>query len=112
MGDNEVKRLRDILSAKQGILMVLVIQALICFGCESKNPFEQSGDTLIKSYKNTQQFGDRTSLQNLQESIKAFSAAHGRYPNDLKELEEFTGVTLDSSKYEYDPSTGTMTQRE
>lgn len=92
--------------------MVLVIQAIICFGCESKNPLEQSGDTLIKSYKNTQQFGDKTSLQNLQESIKAFSAAHGRYPNDLKELGDSTGMTLDSSKYEYDPSTGKITQRE
>jgi hypothetical protein len=100
------------LSVKRASVIVPAILSVIVFACESKNSLEQSGDTLIKTYKNTQQFGDKTSLQNLQESIKAFSAAHGRYPNDLKELEEFTGVTLDSSKYEYDPLTGKMTQRE
>ena len=106
-----MKRLRTILSVKRTIVMVLVIQAVICFGCESKNPVEQYGDTLIKSYKNTQQVGDRTSLQNLKESINAFNAAHGRYPNDLKELAEFTGIALDSTKYEYDPSTGKIVQK-
>ena len=107
-----MRKLRNILSAKHAIVTALVIQGTVYLGCESKNPLEQSGDTLIKAYKNTQQFGDRTSLQNLQESIKAFSAARGRYPNDLKEMEEFTGVTLDSSKYEYDPSTGKIAQRQ
>ena len=99
------------LSAKRASVIVLTI-LFIVLGCESRNYLEQPGDTLIKSYKNTQQFGDKTSLQNLQESIKAFSVAHGRYPNNLKELEEFTGVTLDSSKYEYDPLTGKIIQRE
>ena len=100
------------LSAKRANVIVPAILSIIVLGCESRNSLEQPRDTLIKSYKNTQQFGDKTSLQNLQESIKAFSAAHGRYPNDLKELEEFTGVTLDSSKYEYDPLTGKIIQRE
>jgi len=99
------------LSAKRASVIVLTILSIV-LGCESRNSLEQPGDTLIKSYKNTQQFGDKTSLQNLQESIKAFSVAHGRYPNNLKELEEFTGVTLDSSKYEYDPLTGKIIQRE
>lgn len=112
MGDNDVKKLWNLPSGKHTIVMVLVVQAMIGFGCESRNTLEQSGDTLIKTYKNTQQFGDKTSLQNLRESIKAFHAAHERYPIDLKELEGFTGVTLDSSKYEYDPSTGKITQRE
>jgi hypothetical protein len=94
------------------MVMVLVIHAVIGVGCENKNSLEQSGDTLIKTYKNTEQFGDKTSLQNLQESIKAFSAAHGRYPNGLKELEEFTGVALDSSTYEYDQSAGKIAQRQ
>ena len=100
------------LSVKRASVIVPAILSVIVFACESKNSLEQSGDTLIKTYKNTQQFGDKTSLQNLQESIKAFSVAHGRYPNNLKELEEFTGVTLDSSKYEYDPLTGKIIQRE
>ena len=100
------------MSAKQVIAMVLVILAIIGFGCESKNTLEQSGNTLIKTYKNTQKFGDKTSLQNVQEAIKTFYGANGRYPRDLGELEGFTGVTLDSSKYEYDPSTGKIAQKE
>ena len=94
------------------ILGVLMSLAMSMPACESKNTLEQSGNTLIKSYKNTQQFGDKTSLQNLQESTKAFSAAQGRFPRDLGELEEFTGVKLDSSKYEYDPLTGNITHKE
>jgi hypothetical protein len=99
------------LSARHAGRIVFVILAIIGFGCESKNSLEQPGDTLIKTYENTQQFGDKTSLQNLQESIRAFSAAHNRFPADLRELEGFTGVTLDNSKYEYDPLTGKITQK-
>jgi len=100
------------LSAKRANVIVPAILSIIVLGCESRNSLEQPRDTLIKSYKNTQQFGDRTSLQNLQESIKAFSVANNRFPRDLGELEGFTGVTLDSSKYEYDPLTGKIIQRE
>jgi hypothetical protein len=92
--------------------VILIGLTIIFASCKDKNPVEQYGDTLIKTYKNTQQFGDRTSLQNLQESTKAFHAANGRYPNDLKELEGFTGTALDSNKYEYDPSRGTITQKQ
>lgn len=93
-------------------LSALIGLIIFVISCESKNPVEQYGDALIKTYKDTQQFGAKTTVKNLQESIKAFYAANGRYPNDLKELEDFTGITLDSSKYEYDPSKGTITQKE
>ena len=100
------------LSAERASIIVPLILSSIVIGCEDRNSLEKSGDTLIMSYKNTQQFGDKISLQNLQESIKAFSVAHNRFPRDLKELEGFTGVTLDSSRYEYDPLTGRITQKE
>jgi len=100
------------MSAKQVIVMVFVILAIISFGCESKNTLEQSGNTLIKTYKNTQKFGDKTSLQNVQEAMRTFYVANGRYPRDLGEFEGFTGVALDSSKYEYDPASGKITQKE
>ena len=85
---------------------------LLFVSCKSKNPAEQYGNTLIKSYKNTQQFGEKTSVQNLQGSINGFYAANGRYPKDLKELSEFSGVELDSPKYDYDPSTGIIRQKQ
>ena len=112
MGKNDVERLQRALSAKRASVIVPVILSISLLACESKNSLEQSGDTLIKTYKNTQQFGDKTSLHNLQESIKAFFVANNRFPRDLGEVEEFTGVTLDSRKYEYDPSTGKIAQKE
>jgi len=92
--------------------MVLAIQVIIGLGCESRSTVEQSSDTLIKAYTNTQQLADKASLQNLRESIRAFSAAYGRFPSDLKELGEFTGVTMDGNRYEYNPSTGRIAQKE
>jgi len=71
-----------------------------------KNPVEEYGDTVIKTYKGTQQFGKEVNLKQLQESTKTFHVAHGRYPKDLKEIRDFTGLKLDDDKYDYDPSTG------
>ncbi len=98
-------------SLKRVRLFLLLCFAALFFSCKDKNPVEQYDNTHIKTYKDSQQFGEKTTVRNLQESIRAFYAANGRYPNDLKELEDFTGVLLDSSKYDYDPATGVITQR-
>ena len=98
---------------------VKTLQLFLLFGlmalsmsCESRNQTAQYGNRLIKTYKDTQKFGDRTSVQSLQESIRAFQASNGRYPNDLKELEDFAGIPLDRSKYAYDPLTGIISPQE
>ncbi|MDH5201986.1 MAG: hypothetical protein OEZ31_09215 [Nitrospirota bacterium] len=88
---------------------LLLLLFLVCFTLtftSCKNPVEEYGDTVIKTYKGTQQFGKEVSLKQLQESIKAFHAAHGRYPKDLEEIRNFTGLNLDGDKYDYDPSLG------
>ena len=79
---------------------------------ESRNPVEKYGDDVMKAYKGTQQFGKQMDVKNLQDAIRSFQVMNGRYPNDLKELEHFAGTPLDSSKYEYDPSAGTIKGRE
>lgn len=86
------------------LLLFLVYFIFVFFSC--KNPVEEYGDTVIKTYKGTQQFGRDIDIKQLQESIKTFHVAHGRYPKDLKEIRDFTGLKLDDDKYDYDPSTG------
>ena len=92
--------------------MLFLGLVLLCLSCEHKNPSEQFGNTLIKTYRESQKTGEKASTHNLQESVKAFQAANGRYPNDLKELGDFAGTTLDSSKYTYDPITGIISPKE
>ncbi len=94
------------------LLFIFVVLVFAFVSCDSKNPVQEYGDTVIKGYKSSQKVGSRASVKNLQDSISGFQAANGRYPNDLKELESFTGVSLDESKYDYNPSTGIITAKE
>ena len=98
--------MEKILKVKLPLLLFLVCFTFTFASC--KNPVEEYGDTVIKTYKGTQQFGKEVELKQLQESIKAFNAAHSRYPKDLEEISDFTGITLDDGKYDYDPSTGVI----
>ena len=79
--------------------------------CE-RNPVEEYGKGVTGAYKGAQKVEERTSIQNLQESIRAFHAANGRYPNDLKELSDFAGLSLEESTYSYSPSDGTIRRKE
>lgn len=90
----------------------LIVVMGSCASCDSKNPVEQYGDTVIKSYKNTQKTMSGVEIQKLQESIRTFQSMNGRFPNDLKELSDFVGSPLDSNRYHYDPSTGTIAAKE
>lgn len=92
-------------------LIVTLTALAVLSSCESKNPVEQYGDDVTKAYKGTQQFGSQMDVKNIQDAIRSFQVMNGRYPNDLKEIEHFTGTPLDGSKYEYDPSTGTLAAR-
>lgn len=79
---------------------------------ESRNPVEKYGDDVTRAYKGTQQFGIQMDIKNLQDAIRSFQTMNNRYPNDLAELGHFTGAPLDSSKYDYDPATGTIKARQ
>ncbi|MGD1076269.1 MAG: hypothetical protein ABR903_09390 [Thermodesulfovibrionales bacterium] len=97
----------------KAFLCVLLLGLVsVLASCDTKNPVEQYGTSAVKAYKNTQQLGGKADIHNLQEAIKAFHAANDRYPKDLKELGDFTGSPLDGSKYDYDPSQGTIRQKE
>ena len=92
------------------LFLALAGLVLIC-SCESKNPVEQYGDDVTGAYKSTERFVGQINLQSLQEAVRSFHAMNGRYPNDLSELEHFVGTALDPARYDYNPSTGTITAK-
>ena len=96
--------------------MILPLIVLILASCESKsptvsesrNPVEKYGDDVTRAYTGTQRFAGQVDLKSLQDAIRSFHAMNGRYPHDLDELAHFTGAPLDSGKYDYDASAGTI----
>jgi len=93
------------------LLFMIVACAAVFFSCEGKNPVEQYGNDVTRAYKQAGQSAEQASVKNLQDAIRSFQTMNGRYPNDLKELEQFAGTHLDSSKYEYDHSSGSISAR-
>ena len=73
---------------------------------------KQYGNTLTRSYQSAQKVDKDLNVQQVRKSILDFSAANGRYPADLGELSSFSGLTLASDKYAYDPATGTLTEKQ
>jgi len=98
-------------------LLLLLISLLSCESKitgenKSKNPVEQYGDDVTRAYTGTQRFARQIDVKNLQDAIRSFHVMNGRYPRDLAEVEHFAGTPLDSSKYDYDPSAGTIKEKE
>ena len=97
---------------KGKFLLYLLFFILFFVACDDhKNPAKRYGDTAVDTYQNVKKFGAEVSLQRLQESIKAFNAVNGRYPKDIEELENFSGIKLGNDRYQYDPSTGVINYR-
>jgi len=92
-------------------LVVSFILLCVLSCSDEKNPVQQYGNTLTQSYKNTKKFDKDLNVEQVQKSILEFNAANGRYPTDLSELTSFSGLTLKSDQYEYDPATGTLTEK-
>lgn len=91
-------------------LLPAVLLSIIPLSCkDTPNPVEKYGVTVVDKYKSTQEFGDRVSLQRLQQAVTTFRLTNGRFPEDLQELENYVGETLDANKYAYDPASGKIT---
>ena len=86
---------------------------LVLTSCsDEKNPVQQYGNTLTQSYKNAQQVDSRVNILQIRKSIQEFYTANDRYPADLNELSGFNGITLKGDKFEYDPATGTLMEKQ
>ncbi len=75
------------------------------------NPAQQYGNTMTQSLKSAKDTAGKVNIAEVRKSIQEFYAANGRYPADLGELSKFNGITLKSDKYDYDPATGTLTEK-
>lgn len=91
------------------VLSILLCSVVSC--SEEKNTVQKYGNTLTQSLKNTKKFDKDLNVEQIQQSILEFNAANGRYPADLGELSSFSGLTLKSDNYEYDPANGTLTEK-
>src|SRR3990172_11988222 len=94
------------------VLAVLSISLLALASCsDEKNPAQQYGNTMIQSYKSAQKLDTKVNIQQVQKSIQEFHAANGRFPADLSEVSSFNGISLKSDHYDYNPATGTLTEK-
>ncbi len=90
---------------------VLFLSFLIITSCKDNNPAQQYGNTLTQSYKSAQKLDAKVNVQQVQKSIQEFYAANGRYPADFNELSSFSGLTLKSDNYDYNPVDGTLVEK-
>ncbi len=67
---------------------------------------------MVETYKNTKKFDNKLNVQQVQKSIQEFYAANSRYPSDLNELSAFNGIALKSDNYDYNPATGSITEKQ
>jgi len=92
------------------------IFALVCCffigACsDDMNPAQQYGNTLVQPLKSAKKLDATVNILEVKKSIQEFYAANGRYPADLNELSTFNGMTLKSDQYDYDPATGSLTEK-
>jgi len=78
-------------------------------GCE--NPIEKGGDEVINAMKRSQAVADSATLSTLNNAAQSYRTMNGKYPESIEELEHFTGETIDSEKFEYDPVTGKVSAK-
>ena len=94
-------------------LSLLIGSLLVFASCsDEKNPVQQYGNTMTKSYKSAQKLDSKVNILEVRKSIQEFYAANGRYPSDLNELSGFNGIILKGDKFEYDPVIGTLMEKQ
>jgi hypothetical protein len=94
------------------VMMMMILFVTLASCKDDKNPAQQYGNTMVQSYKKAKDVDSTVNIQQVRKSIQEFYTANGRYPADLNELATFNGMTLKSDKYEYNPATGTLTEKQ
>jgi hypothetical protein len=87
------------------IFFMILFSTVFLFGCE-KNPVEEAGNAYIGAYKRGQEAGKTGNLYAVKQSLQAYHAVHGSYPETLEDLDAMIGEDLDTSLFDYDPQTG------
>lgn len=95
------------------LLAMTIITVAVLVSCkDDKNPVQQYGNTMVQSLKSAKKLDAAVNVQQVQKSIQEFNAANGRYPADLNELSAFNGIMLKNDHYDYDPATGSITEKQ
>ena len=94
-----------------GFIALSVSQFALASCSDDKNPAQQYGNTMIQSYKSARKLDSTVNVQQVRKSIQEFNAANGRYPADLNEVSSFNSISLKSDHYDYDSTTGTITEK-
>ncbi len=93
--------------------LIALCAVLILASCtEENNPVQQYGNTVTGTYKKAKQLDNKVNVQQVQKSIQEFYAANNRYPATLQELSAFNGISLKSDNYDYNPVTGSITEKQ
>jgi hypothetical protein len=93
--------------------MAMSVLLLVLASCsDDKNPAQQYGNTMVQSYKSAQKLDAKVNIEQVRKSIQEFYAANGRFPADLNEVSSFNGISLKSDNYDYNPSTGILTEKQ
>jgi hypothetical protein len=95
-----------------GIIVLIMLVFALPSCNDDKNPAQQYGNSLVQPYKNAKSFEKKVNVQQIQKSIQDFHAANGRYPSDLNEVSAFNGIELKGDHYDYNPATGTLTEKQ
>jgi len=91
--------------------VLLLLPLLTACKDEPRNPAREYGGALMDSYEKARDAAESANLDIIKRAVQQFHSANGEYPENLVDLEEFTGIEIDTDRYEYDPSTGTVTLR-
>jgi hypothetical protein len=92
-------------------ILFIYLASVVALAACTDNPARQYGNTMVQSLKSAKDVDNKVNVQQVQKSIQEFYAANGRYPSDLNELSTFNGITVKSDNYDYDPSTGAITEK-
>lgn len=94
------------------IPIVVIGSLIITLSCkDTPRSVEKYEETVADTLKSTREFGDKVTLQRLQQAVTTYRLTKGRFPGNLHELGNFVGETVDSNKYDYDPSSGKLDPR-
>ncbi len=92
-------------------LFLVTMLMLLSSSCEQKpnNPVSQYGDTVVDAYKNTgNKVSETMNLDVLRTAVQTYHASHGAYPRSLDDIKDSVALTVDLSRYNYNPDNGVV----
>lgn len=93
-------------------LVLPVSLFLAAAGCDSDvNPVKEFGDGMIESVETSKEFADEMTFLNIKKALQMYYAENSKYPETLKDIEDFMDSPIDIELYEYNPETGELSKK-